>query len=145
MNLLETWFPNLANSGYVITSPAAPDYNCIAWAAHDNGRWWWPDPYRQYFWPGSARREDSIGAFVQAYGELGFQACAHGLLEQRYEKVAIYADSQGVPTHAARQLPSGKWTSKLGTNVDIEHGDVHGVEGSAYGHVVMYMRRKLKT
>ena len=29
-------------------------------------------------------------------------------------------------THAARQLPSGKWTSKLGDADDIEHNTLEG-------------------
>lgn len=30
---LEQQFPNLARSGYTITSPDTIDYNCVAWAA----------------------------------------------------------------------------------------------------------------
>src|SRR5262249_54100578 len=33
MDHLETLFPGLSGSGYVITSPADDRYNCIAWAA----------------------------------------------------------------------------------------------------------------
>jgi hypothetical protein len=35
------------------------------------------------------------------------------------------------PTHAARQLPSGRWTSKLVLREDIEH-DLHALSGEAY-------------
>ena len=32
---MEQAFPNLADSGYSITSERSPRYNCIAWAAGD--------------------------------------------------------------------------------------------------------------
>lgn len=141
MNSLEAAFPNLAQVGYAITSPATPDYNCIAWAARDASAWWEPDPYGQYFWPAKVQRAYTLGSYEQAYVTLGYGRCPDGSLEAGFEKVAIFADTKGIPTHAARQLPSGKWTSKLGPNVDIEHGEVQGVEGPDYGSVAIFMRR----
>ena len=41
-------------------------------------------------------------------------------LEPGFEKVALYALG-GVPKHAARQLSSGRWSSKLGDLEDVEH------------------------
>jgi hypothetical protein len=64
----------------------------------------------------------------------------HVELEQGQEKIAIYA-RDGEPTHAARQLEDGSWTSKLGPSVDISHAATSAVEGSLYGAVVRYMRR----
>jgi hypothetical protein len=55
-------------------------------------------------------------------------------LESQYEKVALFA-KDGRVTHAARQLPSGRWTSKLGSDVDIEH-ELYAIEGEVYGTVV---------
>ena len=55
--------------------------------------------------------------------------CESGDLEVGFEKVAIYAQADGAPTHAARQLPDGTWTSKLGQEVDIGHTDLQGVSG----------------
>jgi hypothetical protein len=63
-------------------------------------------------------------------------------LEPGFEKVALFADAAGKPTHAARQLPSGAWTSKLGIAVDIEH-ELHALEGEFYGEVVLILRRPL--
>ena len=34
-----------------------------------------------------------------------------------------------VPTHAARQLANGWWTSKLGPSFDIEHIDLNAIAG----------------
>jgi hypothetical protein len=44
--------------------------------------------------------------------------------------------------HAARQLPGGRWTSKLGNREDIEH-DLNAVSGEAYGTVVMVLKRPI--
>ena len=55
------------------------------------------------------------------------------------KKIAIY-QSGGLPTHAARQLPDGQWTSKLGRNIDISH-TLPGLEGPEYGQVAVFMRR----
>lgn len=38
----------------------------------------------------------------------------------------------GIPSHAARQLPNGRWTSKCGQAEDIEH-DLRDLEGRLYG------------
>ena len=63
-----------------------------------------------------------------------------GSLEEGFEKVVIYV--KGVaPTHAARQLSSGWWTSKLGREWDIVHKRVEDVEGAVYGQAAQFMRR----
>jgi hypothetical protein len=107
---LESLFPGLRDSGYVVTSPAEIRYNCVAWAAGDEEQWWWPD--EDSYWPEGVAREETMAAFVAAFGELGFVSCEDHLLEEGYQKIAIYATPDGVPTHVARQLPSGLWTSK---------------------------------
>ena len=130
MDDLESLFPGLRGSGYVITSPEEVRYNGVAWAAEDPEPWWWPDD--DSYWPARVAREETMAAFVAAFGELGFVSCEDHLLEERYEKVAIYATPDGVPTHVARQLPSGLWSRKLGQLQDIQH-HVEGLAGSLYG------------
>lgn len=66
------------------------------------------------------------------------------MLEVGVERVALFAGSDGFPTHAARQLPNGRWTSKIGFLEDIEH-DLYDLEGSEYGAVVRIMRRSVPT
>lgn len=133
-------FPNLQKADYRVTSEATPQYNCIAWAAGENGRWWWPDPMVQAYWPADIPREATLEAFVQVYAKLGYRFCESGELEPAYEKIALFALSDGVPTHAARQLRNGNWTSKLGTQEDIEHS-LKDLEGPQYGAVVRFLRR----
>lgn len=83
----------------------------------------------------------TIDAFVRAFQTLGFQPCEADELEVGFEKVALYVDSTLTPTHMARQLESGVWTSKMGKNEDIDHIALSGLEGNQYGVVVRIMKR----
>ena len=136
---LEFLFPGLTGTAYQITSQATGLYNCVAWAAGESGRWWWPDFDGQHFWPANVLREETLGAFQEAFESLGFVVCQSEHLEVGVEKIAVFADENG-PQHVARQLPNGRWTSKLGELEDIEH-DLRGLEGVAYGSVVLIMGR----
>ena len=137
MPLSEQQYPNLVIQGYTERSPLNKRYNCIAWAAEDTAHWWWPHP--QAKWLANAPREVTIAAFVTMFEGLGYEACENADLEEGYKKVAIYALA-GEPKHAARQLPNGSWTSKIGGNIDIEH-TLQGLEGPFYGTVVAFMKK----
>ena len=139
---LEQLFPGLTPSTYRVTSPQTPEYNCIAWAAQDDSRWWWPAPPPFSYWPPGVPREESLDAFIQAYMTLGYICCDEEHLEPEYEKIAIYVDNDGKPTHASRQLASGTWTSKLGKLEDIEHS-FDGLDNSGYGRAVQILKRPL--
>lgn len=133
-------FPRLTPENHRVTSPASASYNCIAWSAKDTRHWWQPGLH----WPVQATEGDyGIGVLEQAFFELGFEGCDDGILEVEHEKVALYGSSWFY-THAARQLPSGKWTSKLGKAEDIEHGSPDDVAGGIYGEVVLFMRRRIE-
>lgn len=135
-------FPRLRDGHLRITSPATSAYNCIAWAAGDEARRWSPDPFPEglFAWPEGAPKEDTLAAWVAAFGTLGYAPCDDGGLEPGFEKVAIYARDGTAPQHAARQLPSGRWTSKLGTIEDVEH-DLDGLVGERYGDIVVFLKR----
>jgi hypothetical protein len=136
--------PNLTDINGAVSSPTSRAYNCIAWAAADTTRWWWPDPNYMYFWPPNVPRETTIEAFVGVYEALGFVVCPNGDPEAGFEKVALYGRMMlGMfePTHAARQLPDGTWTSKLGPCEDVNHATVSDVNGPAYGVAVRFLKR----
>jgi hypothetical protein len=100
---------------------------------------WQPGVYRPVL---VASGEYSIGALEQTFQTLGYQTCDDGSLERGFEKLALYGDSLFY-THAARQLPSGKWTSKLGGEEDVEHDTADDVAEGIYGSVVGFMKRPL--
>jgi hypothetical protein len=138
---LRSTFPNLNNEDFDIKSLDTDAYNCIAWAAHDTERWWEPSGDPEHYWPLGLPPIYTLENYVHAFETLGFEICESSRFEAGYEKVAIYVDEDGIPQHMARQLPSSRWTSKLGRVWDIDHQTVHGVEGDTYGMVSQYMRR----
>lgn len=134
-------FPSLVQAHYQVTSPEDKKYNCVAWAARDTENWWWPGPDVELeYWPENVRREETLDAFREAFASLGYVACDTDDLEAGFEKVAIFVDEHVVPQHVSRQLPSGRWTSKIGNLEDIEHElvDLSGIE---YGSVASIMKR----
>ncbi len=141
-------FPNLQEGDYTKKSDATREYNCIAWAAEDTSAWWWPslDLGRSY-WPEGIPREETVDAFVAAFRTKGYEACDTGVLEKGFEKVALYVDAQIIPTHAARQMENGQWTSKLGEFEDIDHLTVECLQGDGqgqYGRAFLYMKRPIR-
>jgi hypothetical protein len=132
-------FPKLDATQFQITSPETPTYNCIAYAAGDFQRWWWPDSLGDFYWPEAAQRVEHLSDFQQAFETLGFKLAGNGDLEGGVEKIAIFA-KQAVPTHAARQLETGAWSSKLGPSEDVSH-NLEGVENPIYGSVAFFMQR----
>lgn len=144
MNPLEESFPGLRNTDFTQTSPIDVSYNCIAWAAGDLSRFWRPDPYNQCYWSIDASRSEALEAFVVAYTSIGYECTDSYQFESGVEKIAIFTKPDGRASHAARQLPSGRWTSKLGRNVDIEH-DLHAIEGDVYGRVSAFLKRARQT
>jgi hypothetical protein len=140
---LETIFPKLASSPYRVMAAPSTGYNCLAFAAGETHRWWWPeDPLvKGVYWPPGVPLKETVEAFVAAFATLGYVQCHGPELEQGFEKLALYALANGFPTHAARQLPDGWWTSKLGFLDVIEHATLEALEGDAYGKAVKFLKR----
>jgi hypothetical protein len=135
--------PNLTAGNHTITSPQTPSYNCVSHAVYEDLVSLWPDEDNS--WPASLPKIETVDAFVQLFTLLGFELIltqATGVTTG-FEKIAIFATDNGtLPTHVARQCNTGRWTSKLGAQVDIGHTDLHTLEGGVYGYVVRLMRRR---
>lgn len=135
-------FPKLLEGRtFFPVSGATPEYNCIAWALSYDRQAIWPDDRNQFGWPPQLSRDESLERFQELFELAGFVPCANGNLERNLEKVAIYA-KDGCVTHAARQLASGKWTSKMGAGVDAEHPAAEDMCGSGFGVIALYMCRR---
>lgn len=137
-------YPYLLSEGFENTSSEDATYNCVAWAvASDVENWWWPPGGNGSYWPPSlSNRTVSVAAFTEMFVSLGFEECEGGSPEEGFEKVALYTNA-GVPTHAARQVPSGQWTHKMGQNVDIQT-TLKAVQDSktGYGRPTKFFRKK---
>ncbi|MFO8009043.1 MAG: hypothetical protein R6V05_15060 [Candidatus Brocadiia bacterium] len=130
--------------GFKKTSDRDARYNCIGWAAGEQ-RWWEPDSACQYYWPPGVPREYTVCAYVEVFRSLGYQVCSDVSFEQGFEKVAIFSRGD-TPTHAARQATgganAGKWTSKMGKNIDVLH-QLQGATGELYGNVAAVLKRPI--
>src|SRR6266478_6072660 len=124
----EDSFPYLDKNLYEVKSDetplanclAVPPYNCFAFAAGDDTRWWEPDLAGQYYWPSGIARDYTVAACIEMFESLGYEKCWQSTPEPEFEKVAVYHTRLGNPwtpsgslTHAALQQ-NGIWKSKLG-------------------------------
>lgn len=133
--------PNLTDRNHIITSSANGYYNCIAWAVGVCNKKWWPRAEGGYHWPIQPIPQISLASFQRAFESQGFSVTMDCSLESHLEKLALYADSRGKPTHAARQVADGRWSSKLGVDEDIVHSTLDAISGGTYGEVALIMQR----
>lgn len=92
------------------------------------------------FWL-SDDKSDSLENCIKTFNILGYKEKGDSSFESEFEKVALYIDADGLPSHAARQKENGVWTSKLGEAEDIEHNTPNELEGEAYGKVRIILKR----
>lgn len=144
-------FENLTADNFQITSARDRKYNCIAWAAEESNVNWWPlpellngSPVGGVYWPEGVGLDVTLPNFIRAFRRIGYRECDHGELEDGFEKIVLFVDASGIPTHAARQLQDGKWTSKLGKLNDISHDTAECAGGTEYGQPHQYMRRSVR-
>ena len=94
------------------------------------------------YWPDKKVIQPTIDNFVKVFKLKGYMCCDNGSFEEGYQKIALYAKiGSDECTHASRQLRNGCWTSKLGSQEDIQHGAAFNVENDDYGEVRCFMKR----
>jgi hypothetical protein len=138
---IESLFPLLVGTSYSEESCATDTYNCIAFAFGDVNNWWWSRNSYGCYWPPGVPLTDSVDVLIAIFEVHGYSKCNNPDHEHGYEKVVIYS-REGRFKHAARQLKSGRWASKLGEEQDIEHERVEHVENAAYGTAEKVLRRR---
>jgi hypothetical protein len=99
-----------------------------------------------HYWPPEAPEDDHVDSYRRVFELQGYEVCDSPDVEPGYEKVAVYWGRSG--PHAAKQLPDGKWKSKLGDREDIEHNTLDALETdgvvSAYGKVRYILKRPIR-
>ena len=120
-------FPRLADEPHEITSEPAK-YNCVAWVEGLTDRY--IDP--EMDWPAGvpkppADQDDDLDYYVAFFRYHGYEICADASLEAGYTKIALFADN-GWFAHVAKQMPSGKWTSKAGFLHDLSHDRLEALQ-----------------
>ena len=131
-------FPNLANEEFKIIGDPTDQYNCIAYAAGDSTKWWWPDGIN--YWPSWATLDNRMESLKEVFAGQGYEQCHNSTAEEGYQKVALYGFPGGFE-HAALQMPNGPWRSKMGQGPIIEHHSPESLSDGMYGSPTIYMRR----
>lgn len=138
-NFYLTEFPNISIESFILTSPVTPLYNCIAWAYGEDDVWFWPENINAY-WPENIPNSVEVNSFIELYRSIGYDITENEHYEEGFLKVAIYTNSQGKPTHAARQINAFFWTSKLGNGHDVYH-TIPSLNNGTYGNATVFMKR----
>ena len=133
-------FPNLTD--YEDHSPRDGSYNCIAFALGKTDEWWsWTTDGT---WLDECNHQGRWLANLQCMFDVhGYEVCDTDVHEAGYEKVALYGNLVGFWTHAARQLPDGRWISKMGPDEDIIHKSPNDLVPGPFGTVQCLMKRRL--
>jgi hypothetical protein len=133
-------FPHLGRE-FQVLGPATMNYNCIAWAVGVTNQWVWPIK------PG---KEPSVADFDVLFGKHGYRR-VKGLnfdLKTGTQKIVLYGKRKGQtwePTHVARQLFDGSWSSKLGNLPLVRHLEPSDLDGGVYGvPIAVYVRSRTK-
>ena len=141
------FFPLLEPGNHELTSPRSRRYNCVAWATGIDNKQIWPDGGEDIAeepaveWPAGIPNDETVESFISYFKGLDYQLCEGADFEEGFMKVAIFVKN-GRPTHACRQLPSKRWTSKMGWDgVDIAHDDLDCIEGERYGKATIYLKK----
>ncbi len=147
-------FPKFLADGAKKTREATRQYNCKAWSAErDINQWWEPEKLEPwFFWPVDSEPNDySFENIVHIFKNRGYTKPSDDSFEIFHKKVAIYAiyglieSDKWWFTHVCDQLNSGKWTSKLGPDEDIEHGSISSLAGfveDEYGEIKLILKRR---
>lgn len=133
--------PRLRRGLYRVTSPAATQYNCFAWAVGESHRRWDPTRRRttRNYWP-LETQSTQLSDAVAAFEAVDFRRTDRAQPTATHQVIALYA-SDGHVTHAARLLENGHWTSKLGDDIDIEHQTLDALAGGLYGEPAITLER----
>jgi hypothetical protein len=130
---VEAACPRLKQTQYDILRTSAKTYNCIGWALGTSTDWVWPGT--------SVADFDHLTA---AFGYHRIQTLDFRL-DMGLKKIVLYGkwvDGKWEPTHMARQMPDGTWTSKLGKLPLIRHLRPSDLNGTSYGKpIAVYVRR----
>jgi hypothetical protein len=131
--------------GYRDTSEETIIYNRLSWALGITWTRYDPEPKcTRYFWfPGLPRKwdEPTIRLLFENHD---YSLAENSEFELGYEKVVFYSDDKAIPQHFARQLPNGKWTSKIGDLNDIEHDTLECLVSPLYGRLGLVLKRRLQ-
>jgi hypothetical protein len=83
------------------------------------------------FWPSNVPEPDGdedLDCYLALFRSWGFEDAQTVDLEDGFLKIAIFATDNAFD-HVAKQLPSGRWSSKGGNLYDFRHGTLDALGG----------------
>lgn len=93
------------------------------------------------YWPIDCVGLDTLEAFERLFQHFELEEIVSPEFEDGRIKLALYT-MKHVPTHMARQLQDGTWTSKLGGLIDLRH-ELDELEGPVYGTVAKILQHPI--
>lgn len=137
-------FPKLIQSvNFLFKSKTDNKYNCIAWALIRDDLWVDAVDVELdgIFWPATVPKGKDLFHLEALFKAYEYSKCDDFSFEDGFMKIALF-EKEMKWSHAARQLPSGQWASKMGMLEDIHHNSPHDLEGSGYGTIYLFMKRR---
>jgi hypothetical protein len=155
LQLLYGMFPNLKHGDAQIASKVDAAQNCLGFVIGDKKRPWWPWSWSPAgygapgglvppnYWPDDLPSDETVPTIRMALERFGCKVCdsVGDPNRNEIERAVIYASAAGTAAHVAKELPNGRWASKLGDFHDIHHRTTANLEGNVYGHVVLTLCR----
>ena len=142
---LKKLFPSLASTRFRIVSLYNGRYNCYSWAIGNTSQRLSPQKRPGNLWHRLVNPFTDLDSFVRVFELLGgFELCKNAKFVVGYEKIAFYLGPDNRPRHAARQLDSKTWSSKIGGGCLIHHKGLSCLNGSEYGKAEVFMKRRIQ-
>ncbi len=136
----EVIWPKLRGDSFQKTSDPTNSYNCVAFALGDTQNW--HDDTRYGKWDDRAPRDGKVESYAKYFQLFGFVTCEEPVVENGFEKIALFATADGEFTHVAIQMSDGTWKSKLGSLEDISHAELTSISEGDYGTPRIFMKRE---
>jgi hypothetical protein len=144
-------WPNTRYHPLVIKSPKTIKYNCAAFAVGQEDYWFEcaDESLKQLYlgscefhWPENILQNASLNAYIELYEQHGFEKLSslNADFVGGVTKIALYGKGDDF-MHASKQMPDGRWASKLGPLQDVEHDNLRVLEGPTYGMVKAIMQK----
>jgi len=126
-------------------------YNCFGFALGYN-QWWEPPVFidelianEEAIWPLGLSESLDIDNYIAAARTERFYVSQDAMWEESCDTIMLYFTTNDRKfQHAARQVSSGVWSSKLGTGSDITHA-IDGIDRIDFGTGRIYMKRAIQS
>ena len=117
--------------------------NCHGHAIGVN-KWVCPSINPVGWWPSGVDRDYSVSGWGNMLSHYGWRSVDSSRVERGWEKLAVFTTNH-VVSHSCKQLPNGRWESKLGESVILSNHTLEGISDGPYGVPAGFFRRKISS